>query len=68
MSRLDVSSLMLTAAQNIQTAGDVRRDPAVIKAAKQFAKDGIQAGRSGGILIRETRSSWTRHSEGRKSR
>lgn len=68
MSHLNVSNLMLTAAQNIQTADDVRREPAVVKAAKQFAKDGIQAGRSGGVLIRETRSSWTRHSDGRKNR
>lgn len=67
MPRLNLSNLVLTASQNIQTADAVRRDPAVIKAAKQFAKDGIQVSRSGGALIRETRSSWGRHSEGRKN-
>lgn len=62
MSRLDLTNLAITAAQNIQTADKVSRDPAVIKAAKQFAEDGTRAVRSGGALIRETRSSWHRNS------
>ncbi len=62
MSRLDLASLARTATQNIQTADEVSRDPAVITAAKQFAEDGTRAVRSGGALIRETRSSWHRHS------
>lgn len=62
MSRLDLTHLGLTAAQNIQTADKVRRDPAVVKAAKQFAEDGAQAFRSGGALVREIQSSWRRHS------
>lgn len=62
MSRLDLTSLALTATQNIQTANEVRRDPAVIKAAQQFVEDSSHAIRSGGALIRETQSSWRRHS------
>ncbi|KUL55091.1 MULTISPECIES: hypothetical protein [unclassified Streptomyces] len=62
MSRLNLAQLTLTAAQNIQTADKVRRDPVVVKAAKQFAEDGVQALRSGGVLAREARSSWRRHS------
>lgn len=62
MPRLDLTQLALAAAQNIQTADDVRRDPAVVKAAKQFAEDGAQALRSGGALAREAQSSWRRHS------
>lgn len=62
MARLDLPSLTLTATQNIQTADQVRRDPAVIKAAQQFVEDSSHAIRSGGALIRETRSSWRRHS------
>ncbi|MGA4979856.1 hypothetical protein [Streptomyces cinereoruber] len=62
MSRLNLAHLTLTAAQNIQTADKVRRDPAVVKAAKQFAEDGAQALRSGGELAREVKSSWRRHS------
>ncbi len=62
MSRLNVANLTLAAAQNIQTADKVRRDPAVVKAAKQFAEDGARAFRSGGALVREAQSSWRRHS------
>jgi hypothetical protein len=62
MSRLNLAHLALTAAQNIQTADEVRRDPAVVKAAKQFAEDSAQAFRSGGALAREAQSSWRRHS------
>ncbi|MGW4806489.1 hypothetical protein [Kitasatospora sp. NPDC004272] len=62
MPRLDLNRLTATAAQNIQTANDVRRDPAVIKAFKQFAEDGTQAVRSGNALVREVKSSWYRHS------
>jgi|1185.fasta_scaffold127655_2 hypothetical protein len=62
MSRLNLDHLALTAAQNIQTADKVRRDPAVVKAAKQFAEDSAQALRTGGALVREVQSSWRRHS------
>ncbi|WP_406838511.1 hypothetical protein ACICHK_24135 [Streptomyces sp. AHU1] len=62
MSRLDLAQLALVAAQNIETADKVRRDPAVVKAAKQFKEDSTQAFRSGGALAREVRSSWRRHS------
>ncbi|MFD6275199.1 hypothetical protein ACFWFI_06460 [Streptomyces sp. NPDC060209] len=62
MPRLNLAHLTLTAAQNIQTADDVRRDPAVIKAAKQFAEDSVQTFRSGTALAREVQSSWRRHS------
>ncbi|MFZ3468458.1 hypothetical protein ACODT3_34930 [Streptomyces sp. 4.24] len=62
MPRLNLVQLTLIAAQNIQTADDVRRDPAVIKAAKQFAADSVQTFRSGSALAREARSSWLRHS------
>lgn len=62
MSRLNIAQLTLTATQNIQTANDVRRDPAVVKAAKQFKEDGVRALRSGGALARELKSSWDRHS------
>ncbi|MGW5434126.1 hypothetical protein ACWET9_44465 [Streptomyces sp. NPDC004059] len=62
MSRLNLTQLTLIAAQNIQTADEVRRDPAVVKAAKQFAEDSAQAFRSGGALAREAQSSWRRHS------
>ncbi|MFJ8746024.1 hypothetical protein ACIRL2_42545 [Embleya sp. NPDC127516] len=66
MSDLNLEQLALTAAQNIQTADEVRRDAAVIKAAKQFAEDSAQAFRSGGALVREARSSWRRHSPSTK--
>ncbi|MGP3734487.1 hypothetical protein ACTWJ9_14875 [Streptomyces sp. GDS52] len=66
MSRLNLAHLTLTAAQNIQTADEVRRDPAVVKAAKQFAEDSAQAFRSGGALVREAQSSWRRHSPSAK--
>jgi hypothetical protein len=62
MPRLDLTQLTLVAAQNIQTADKVRRDPAVVKAAKQFAEDSVQTFRSGGALAREVQSSWRRHS------
>lgn len=62
MSRLDLNKLAIAASHNIQTADKVRRDPAVIKAARQFAVDGTRAVHSGGTLIRETRSSWDRNS------
>lgn len=62
MSRLNLARLTITAAQNIQTADEVRRDPAVVKAAKQFAEDSAQAFRSGSALAREAQSSWRRHS------
>ncbi|MEV8030819.1 hypothetical protein [Streptomyces sp. NPDC086182] len=62
MSRLDLAQLALVAAQNIQTADKVRRDPAVVKAAKQLKEDSAQAFRSGGSLVREVQSSWRRHS------
>ncbi|WP_371605120.1 hypothetical protein OG345_42490 [Streptomyces sp. NBC_01220] len=61
MSRLNLSHLALAAAQ-IQTADEVRRDPAVVKAAKRFAEDSAEAIRSGAALVRETQSSWRRHS------
>ncbi|WP_406315768.1 hypothetical protein [Streptomyces sp. NBC_00118] len=62
MSRLNLAVLAVTAGQNILTADKVRRDPAVVKAAKQFAEDSVQAVRSGSALAREAKSSWRRHS------
>ncbi|WP_151775669.1 hypothetical protein [Streptomyces abyssomicinicus] len=62
MSRLNVAELAATAAVHIQTADAVRRDPAVVKAAKQFAEDGIQAIRSGKVFLREVQCSWRRNS------
>ncbi|MGW2893175.1 hypothetical protein ACWDAO_00705 [Streptomyces sp. NPDC001212] len=62
MARIDLAHLALAASQNIVTADAVRRDPAVVKAAKQFAQDGAQALRSGGVLVSEARASWRRHS------
>ncbi|MGW5122519.1 hypothetical protein ACWEQ7_00355 [Streptomyces sp. NPDC004069] len=62
MARIDLVDLVVAASQNIVTADAVRRDPAVVKAAKQFAKDGTQALRSGGVLVSEARASWRRHS------
>ncbi|MET8412043.1 hypothetical protein ABZV34_28740 [Streptomyces sp. NPDC005195] len=62
MSRLNLAHLALAAAQNIQVADEVRSDPAVVKAAKQFAEDGAQVLRSGDALVREVQSSWRRHS------
>ncbi|WP_327175683.1 hypothetical protein OG599_10380 [Streptomyces sp. NBC_01335] len=61
MPRIDLAQLTVTASQNIQTAGKVRRDPAVVKAAKQFLEDGTRAALSGGVLARELQSSWRRH-------
>jgi hypothetical protein len=62
MSRLDLAHLSLAAVQNIQTADKVRRDPDVVKAAKQFVEDGAQALRTGRALVHEVQSSWRRHS------
>ncbi|MFE2710745.1 hypothetical protein ACFXKI_01820 [Streptomyces mirabilis] len=62
MSRLNLAHLVVTASQNIQVADEVRRDPAVVKAAKQFVEDSAQTFRSGGALVREVQSSWRRHS------
>ncbi|ATW52891.1 hypothetical protein [Streptomyces peucetius] len=60
MSRLNLDQLALTAAL-LYTADEVRRDPAVVKAAKQFTEDTAQVFRSGRALARETQSSWRRH-------
>ncbi|MFZ3498011.1 hypothetical protein ACODT5_33125 [Streptomyces sp. 5.8] len=62
MARLNLAQLTVTAAQNIQTADAVRRDPAVVKAFKQFRGDSAQAVRSGAALASELGSSWLRHS------
>ncbi|MEW2288840.1 hypothetical protein [Streptomyces sp. NPDC047841] len=62
MSRLNIALLTLTAVQNVQVADQVRRDPAVVKAARRFAEDSAQAFRSGGALVREAQASWRRHS------
>ena len=62
MSRLNIEQLVATASQNIQVANEVGHDPAVVKAAKQFAGDSAQAFRSGKELAREAQSSWRRHS------
>lgn len=62
VSRVDLAQLTLAATQNIQTANKVRRDPPVVKAAKQFLADSTKAVHSGGVLVREARSSWRRHS------
>ncbi|MEU8674219.1 hypothetical protein [Streptomyces sp. NPDC048560] len=61
MPRLNLDHLALAAAR-IHTADQVRRDPAVVKAAKRFAEDSAQALRSGAALAREAKSSWRRHS------
>lgn len=61
MSRLNLAHLAVTFTL-IHTVNEVFRDPAVVKAAKQFREDGAQAFRSGGALVREAQSSWRRHS------
>ncbi|RPF29023.1 hypothetical protein [Georgenia muralis] len=63
MSKIDAQHLAAMASQNIRTADAVRRDPAVVKAARQFAEDGAQTIRSGTELALEVRSSWRRHSD-----
>lgn len=65
MSRLDLTNLTRTAGQNIQIAGRVVQDPTVVKATQLFAKDSARVVRSGGFLMRETRSSWLRHATNR---
>lgn len=62
MSRLDPKRLALLAGQNIRTADQVRRDPAVVKAAVEFRDDAVQVARSGVVFTREVRGSWLRHS------
>jgi hypothetical protein len=62
MARIDIARLALLAAQNVNTANDVRRDPPVVKAAKQFKDDSAQTVRSGGALVKEAHASWRRHS------
>jgi hypothetical protein len=58
MSRLNLDHLTLTAAQNIQTANKVRRDPAVVKASKQFAVDEVNP-----ALLGQSRSPWMKSVE-----
>lgn len=62
MSRLDIAKLAISVGHNIQIADEVRRDPAVVKAAKQVRDDLATALRSAGELASETQSSWVRHS------
>ncbi|WP_327260856.1 hypothetical protein OG444_04475 [Streptomyces sp. NBC_01232] len=61
MSRLNLAQLALAIAL-VQAVQAARRDPALVKAAQQFAEDCAQAYRSGGSLAREAQSSWRRHS------
>ncbi|NEB93126.1 hypothetical protein [Streptomyces bauhiniae] len=60
MPRLNPAHLAIAAA-HLETANAVRRDPAVIKAYKQFKQDGARAVRSGTALAHELKSSWLRH-------
>ncbi|WP_393097048.1 hypothetical protein [Streptomyces sp. LN325] len=64
MSRLNLAQLaqLTLVVAFIQAAAEFRRDPAVVKAAKQFMEDGAQAFRSGGALAREVQSYWRHHS------
>ncbi|MET9605219.1 hypothetical protein ABZZ17_09140 [Streptomyces sp. NPDC006512] len=61
MPRVNLAQLAAAVAV-VQAADEVRRDPAVVKAAKQFREDSVRAFRSGGALAREAQSSWRRHS------
>ncbi|MEU6816988.1 MULTISPECIES: hypothetical protein [unclassified Streptomyces] len=60
MPRLNPAHLAIAAA-HLDTANQVRRDPAVVKAFKQFTQDGARAVRSGTALAHEVKSSWLRH-------
>ncbi|GAA2621668.1 hypothetical protein GCM10010425_15260 [Streptomyces spororaveus] len=60
MARLNFAQLALAFAL-IHAVDEVRRDPAVVKAARQFIEDSLQAIRSSAAVAREAQSSWRRH-------
>lgn len=60
MAKIDIPLLKAQALNQVYRADLVRRDPAVIKAGKQFGTDAQQALNSGGDLIAEVREAWLR--------
>lgn len=49
-------------------ADQVRRDPAVVKAFKQFTDDLATTAKSAGALANETQAAWRRVSDGSQTR
>lgn len=60
MARIPITTLVALATL-VDTGSHVFQDPPVRKSAVQFRDDVVQAGKSGGNLVREVRSSWVRH-------
>lgn len=60
MGRLNTALLIMQATDMADRTDFVRKDPAVVKAAKEACTDIAQAGRSTHALFRETRSAWER--------
>ena len=60
MAHINTAVLIAQAANLADRANFVRKDPAVVKAAKQARADFAQAGRSANTLLQETRASWQR--------
>jgi hypothetical protein len=60
MARINTASLIIQATDVADRANFVRKDPAVVKAAKEAQADLTQALRSTHTLLRETRSAWQR--------
>lgn len=60
MARLNTALLIMQATEVADRANFVRKDPAVVKAAKVAREDIVRAGRSTYTLAQETRSAWDR--------
>jgi len=60
MAHLNITDLVAQAVNAAQRANSVRRDPAVVKAAKQALLDIARAGSSTTELLIETRDAWQR--------
>lgn len=64
MRQIDVTGLAGMVTPTVVRANQVRRDPAVVKAAKQAVSDARQAKDSAGLFAKEIAESWIRHGRG----
>lgn len=60
MARIDKQAVLSEATEAARRVQFVRKDPAVIKAAKQAGQDLVQASVSFSALVAEVKGSWAR--------
>ncbi|RYF60606.1 MAG: hypothetical protein EOO27_05200 [Comamonadaceae bacterium] len=60
MTKLNTGLLIIQATANLKRADEVRKEPAVVKAATQFRDDAKAAADSGAALMREAQAAWKR--------